>query len=325
MNPDLSDFYAGKRVVVTGGAGMIGYQLVSLLEAAGADVVVLDNFSRGGNKMASPNVSYIPQGDATRLHTCCWAMRDAHAVFNLAATVAGVLHNQGHHLEMFQENVQLQTVPLMGAAEAGVPHFLQVSSVCVYAPDQNHPALEENGMVGEPHPANYGYAWSKRLGEKMASVSPVEHVVTVRPSNVFGVLDYFDSRAHVIPALIRKAIYDDEINVYGPRDTAREFIYSSDVAMGMMTALALGEHRGVYNVGCHGDNSLTLEQLVEAIQVATRTTDKEVIFHEGEGGGDPKRWSDCSRIHKLGWKHSIGLNEGLGLVVDWYRRKKNRG
>lgn len=327
MNPEqLSSFYANKRVVCTGSAGMIGFQLVSLLESIDADVIVLDNYSRGNNKLISKNVVYIPQGDATRLHTCMWAMKDAFAVFNLAASVAGVLHNQEHHLEMFHENIALQTVPLLAAAETGVPHFLQVSSVCVYAPDQNHPAVESNGMVGEPHPANYGYAWAKRMGEKMAQVSPVEHVVTVRPSNVFGVNDYFDGRAHVIPALIRKAIYDEVINVYGPRDTTREFIYANDVAFAMMTALARGEHRGVYNLGCHGDNCVSLEQLVEAIQVATKTTDKEVIFHEGEGGGDPARWSDCSKIHELGWKHSTGLNEGLFLVADWYNyQRKRRG
>lgn len=312
-----TSFYADRRVVVTGGAGMVGSHLVERLVALGADVLVLDDMSRGKTYVPGIPIRTIDAGneDAVRAN-----LKGAFALFNLAAYVAGVQYNQHNHATMFERNVRLQTAPILAAASVGVPHVLQTSSVCVYSPDHNHPAREAHGHDAEPHAANNGYAWAKRLGEKVVGWSALEHAVIVRPSNVYGPRDYFDDRAHVIPALIKKALTERTLRVNGSGHERREFIYVKDVADGMLAALERGAHGGVYNLGTDGDTCVSIRQLVALIQATTGTLDREAIYTSDYNAGDPARWSDCGAIHDLGWRHETSLEDGIAATVEWYRR-----
>jgi nucleoside-diphosphate-sugar epimerase len=308
------EFWAGKTVIVTGGAGFVGSHLVELLLDAGATVRVFDDFSRGGNRVAGATNLKVDVGDADT----AILYRGADAVFNLAAAVAGVIYNQKNHLEMFERNARLLSAPLVAAQKAGVKHFLQVSSVCVYSPENLTPCREEGGLEGEPTVANEGYSLAKRMGERAALWSTIPHMVIVRPSNIYGPRDYFDERAHVVPALIRKALTTDTINVNGTGDEYREFLFVQDAAKGMMHALEHGEHGEAYNLGTHGDTCVPTRILVKMIQQATGTEGKPVLFTTEHDAGDSKRYSDCSKLHALGWKHEVGLEEGIGKTVDWY-------
>jgi GDP-L-fucose synthase len=309
-------FYQGRKVVVTGGAGMVGSSLVTELVKRGADVLVQDDFSRG--KTYVTGARYVTT-DAGSYAACKKACEGAFALFNLAAAVAGVEFNQYNHGLMFDANMRLQATPMLAAAAAGVPHVLQVSSVCVYAPEYNSPAREDYGRIGEPHPANGGYAWAKRMGERAALWAGIEHAVIVRPSNIYGPRDYFDERAHVIPALIRKALRDGAIRVNGSGHERREFIYVDDVARGMLVALERGQHGEAYNIGTSGDTVVSIRQLVELVQAATETQSKAVEFANDYDAGDPARQSDASRLRALGWQHEIGLLEGIERTADWYK------
>jgi nucleoside-diphosphate-sugar epimerase len=133
---------------------------------------------------------------------------------------------------MLEKNLLTQMTPLRIAHEYGVKRYLNVSSVCVYAPGYNSPAVEENGFEGRPTKANEAYSLSKRISEKLAIwyANAGLHTVRVRPTNVFGPGDWFDGRAHVIPALIKKALENDMIEVNGTGREVREFIYVDDVA-----------------------------------------------------------------------------------------------
>jgi GDP-L-fucose synthase len=258
--------------------------------------------------------------DVTKVNLCEFHFRkNVFAVFNLAAVVAGVLYNMDNHISMYKSNIDVLAGPVIAAITTGVPHYLQTSSVCVYSPTLNHPSQEEWGLIASPHEANAGYAEAKRDGERLIGWSDLEHAVIVRPSNVYGPFDYFDERAHVIPALVRKAVEEDEIHVYGPQDTVREFIHSHDVAWGMMTALEHGEHGEAYNIGCNGENTLTTRALVEKIRHLADVEDKSLIYHEDVGGGDPLRFSDASKLRDLGWEHTVGLDEGIEETIRWYK------
>lgn len=310
----MTDFWQGKKVVIAGGAGFVGSHLTRLLLDAGAKVKVIDDLSRGHNT-DTESVHYTFDAAPASM-----SLMGSFALFNLAATVAGVRYNQDHHLEMFRSNLITLNRYVMLAERANIPHFLQVSSVCVYGEDANHPCLEDR-LGGDPTPANAGYSWAKRMGEKIAQWSSLPHAVIVRPSNIFGPRDYFDERAHVIPALIKKCLEDDPIRVYGTGDERREFIYVSDVARGMMAALEHGGHKQVYNIGTDGDTSISIRLLVKTIQELTGTTAKRVEFTGGESG-DLARWSDCDRAHtQLGWQHQVTLREGLEKTIEWYRAK----
>jgi nucleoside-diphosphate-sugar epimerase len=313
----MSSFWQGKRVVVTGGAGFLGSHLCPLLFQAGAHVLILDDWSRGNN-LKEGESSFV-QDDAGEIENCLDAFRGAEVVFNLAASVAGVLYNQSHQLEMFERNMRLQTAPVIAAERAGVSHFLQVSSVCVYAPDHQTPAFEGRGQWDEPVDANVGYSWSKRMGERAALWSSLPHGVIVRPSNMYGPRDYFDDRAHVIPALIRKCLFDDIIRVHGTGREVREFLYVEDCARGMLAAVEHGQHGEVYNLGTNGRTKIDMATLVMYIQKETGTLDKPVEYIGGDGG-DAARWSNCDKAERdLGWTYETDLTEGLRRTVEWYQ------
>ncbi len=306
-----------KKVIVTGGAGFVGSHLVRLLLDAGARVVVVvDDFSRGSTRIERASYFKADVGDTNRTPVL---YEGAFAVFNLAAHVAGVIYNQKNHLEMYAQNMRLLTAPLLAAEQTGVQYFLQVSSVCVYSPENLTPCEEGKGREGHPTPANEGYSWAKRMGERAALWSKVPHVIMVRPSNIYGPRDYSDERAHVIPALINKALHDEQIIVNGTGNEYREFLYVEDAARGMMHALEHGAHGEAYNLGTHGDTCVPTRVLIKMIQQATGTEYKPVVFSADHDAGDAKRYSDCSKLHALGWNHQVGLDEGLAKTVEGQR------
>jgi GDP-L-fucose synthase len=319
----MSNFWSGKQVIVTGACGMVGSRLCEFLRDEGAKVFGFDDMSRGDHYVAGCQYHV---GDARDLGE--WARFFAYrqlrpfAIFNLAAAVGGVYFNIKNHTSQFYENVQLQTVPTIIAAQRNVPIFVQVSSVCVYADDFNDPAIEEYGDAGRPERANEGYAWAKRMGEEVCYWS-FEGTDTkfciVRPTNMYGIRDYFDERAHVIPALIKKFLTQDEVVVYGGSQT-REFLYADDGARGMMAVAEHGSLGEIYNLGTSGETQITIGQLAEMIYALTESDANVTIDHNAKTG-DIGRSTDSSKARVLGWEHQIGLEEGLRRVINWYQSR----
>lgn len=314
----MSAFWQGKKTVILGGAGFLGSHLAEALDQVGADVWIVDDFSRGNNRQ--PNARYLHCDILSEQEPLTEYLKGTFAVFNLAAKVAGVTYNQSHHLEMFKENLDLQAIPLQAAQAACVPHYLHVSSVCVYGQNANYPAIE--GRLGsEPTAANDGYSWGKRMGEKVALWSGLEHLVIVRPSNLYGPRDYFDDKAHVIPALIKKALSkNDPVTIYGTGEEVREFLYVTDAANGMMAALEKGRHREAYNLGTDGKTAVKISELWHWILQCTHR-EKAAKYSTHYDPGDSTRWSDCTKIQGLGWRYETPLRQGLQDTVDWYRKK----
>lgn len=316
-------FYDGKRVAVTGGLGFVGSQLCEKLVAMGADVYILDDMSH--NAVKSVDGAKLLAVDVGNVGSCEWAFRcgsvnekPVDIVFNLAAAVAGVLHNMGHHHEMFKGNIDIQTAPVAAADALGIETFVQVSSVCVYDPNENHPSFEERGSVGSPDKANAGYAWAKRMGEQAVHFSNIKRPVIVRPSNVFGPRDHFDDKAHVIPALMKRAVNEEVIDCYGSPEYIREFIYSEDVADGMIAAGAAGKPHQEYNLGCNRRNTISMGELAVAIARVCDVADKPIVWNAGRGGGDPLRWSnsELARVD-LDWVSEMELSDGLKKTFSW--------
>lgn len=320
----MNDFWNGKQIVVTGACGMVGSRLCEFLRDAGAMVYGFDNMSRGTTKIDGCFYSKMDVGKFDE-----WAHRitdvpsiEPFAIFNLAAAVGGVYFNIKNHTSQFYDNVRLQTVPLWAAQQYHVPIFVQVSSVCVYAQGHNNPAREPAGHIGVPEPANAGYAWAKRMGEHVArwSLEDTEtKYVIVRPTNMYGIRDYFDHRAHVIPALIKKFLTQDKPVVFGGSQT-REFLYADDGARGMMAAAERGISGEVYNLGTSGETQVSIGRLSETIYALTDSSADVTIDHNAETG-DQARCTDSSKIRALGWKHQVSLEEGLKNTIEWYREE----
>lgn len=311
-----TDFYQDQNVVVLGGAGFVGRELCRQLHLAGATVYAIDNLSRA--KLKDYNLHALAGifDDCDIISNRFLVLLSSinpFAVFNLAAAVAGVEYNQKHHNQMFLENVQLQTIPVMVCERLGIPHFLQVSSACVYGEDANAPAIEDN-LGGEPVGANAGYSWAKRMGERAVQWSNLEHAVIVRPSNIYGPGDWYDERAHVIPKLIKG--YDKgTAKMFGNGLPVREFIYVKDVAEGMLRALECGYDKKVYNLGSGAQYSIaTLHQMIASHFGTVMVPPQQPDFDQG----DDKRFSDCQKMVGLGWSPKMNFVNGLATTIEAY-------
>ena len=226
---------------------------------------------------------------------------------------------------MFSENVQLQLVPLQAAVNYGRARFLQVSSVCVYAPGYNSPAKEcpigHIAVQAEPTEANAGYSQAKRIGELAVQIAVRDgfDAIVVRPTNVYGINDHFGERSHVIPSLIDKTMYDDVIYVNSGSDVVREFINSKDVALGMMSAMEFGVKGQTYVLGNTGD-SVTMSTLAELIRDVCRMGHKQIVYGITAPGIDDRRFTDCKWTYKqLKWRPVVDMRVGLQNMVDWYK------
>lgn len=313
----MTDFWQGKRVCVMGGAGFLGSHLVEQLLARQARVCIIDNHERGHNAYPG-TLLYKLDIIKNKSFGPALAEFEPEVVFNLAATVAGVLYNQTHNAEMYADNMALQSIPVQACSMLQTPRFVQISSVCVYAPEFASGALEENGQAGEPVQANNGYAWAKRMGERVVLWSDLPHAVIMRPSNMYGPRDYFDDRAHVIPALIKKCLFDDVIKVHGTGREEREFLYVEDAARGLLAAAEYGRNREVYNLGTNGRTKTTIAMLVSLIQELTLMQDKPVEFTGGDAG-DKARWSVCRKARNdLNFESTRPLISGLIETIKWY-------
>ena len=314
----MSDFYRGRNVVILGGEGFVGRHLHSALEKRGANVFVIDNLSRHSSQKFSGNIDQCHKVDIRRnssrsMFVNIMSLISPFAVFNLAANVGGVEYNQKHHNEMFIENAQLQTIPVMVCETLGVDRYLQVSSACVYGADANAPAVENN-LGGEPVGANAGYSWAKRMGERAVYWSKLEHAVIVRPSNVYGPGDWYDERAHVIPKLI-KGYADGTANMFGDGLPIREFVYVEDVAEGMLHALEFGGDKEAYNLGSATQLSIaTLHQMIAEYFDTVMVPPQTAAFDQG----DNKRFSDSSKTKNLGWVAQMPFDEGLVETIEAY-------
>lgn len=310
-------FWKDKQVIVTGGAGMVGGFLCPMLAEQGANVVVL---SRSAEYM--PNVRRI-HGDAGDVQICKRVFTGADTVFNLAASVGGVYFNAKNQSDQLWMNLRLQMMPAIAARECGVKNFLQVSSVCVYADGYNNPAIEKNGHLGEPRPANAGYAWAKRFGEIATHLvfqgSDAKYVI-VRPTNMYGEGDNFSAGSHVIPSLIKKFVghREDAVIIYNG-DASREFMHAEDGARGMMEAIESGAGGEAYNIGTHGDTQVSISALARIIRHLSKSH-AEIILTNDNIAGDKHRRTDCSKAQRdFGWTHRIDLQTGLGRTIEHYR------
>jgi GDP-L-fucose synthase len=317
----MSNFWNAKQIIVTGACGMVGSRLCEFLRNEGAHVYGLDDMSRGKHHVAGCNYDVMDCGSVDHwLGVFDYRQLKPFAIFNLAAAVGGVYYNLKNHAGQFESNMMLQTVPVRVAAMKKVPIFLQTSSVCVYPPVWNDPAIESNGLREWPEKANAGYAWAKRMGEyvtRWGLEGTGTRYVIVRPTNMYGIRDYFDERAHVIPALIRKFTTQDKATVYGGNQT-REFLYADDGARGMMAVAEQGVCGEAYNLGTSGDTQITIARLSELIYVLTGST-ADVTLDCNAETGDKGRSTDSSKAQALGWRHKVSLEEGLGRVIEWYK------
>jgi GDP-L-fucose synthase len=313
--------YNGRRVLVTGGSGLIGSHLIEQLLAHGAQVRAVVHTHPLGE--FSDRVQTV-KADLTRLDDCVEAIGDVKHVFHLAAFVGGVGRNKAHPAGMYTPNMLMQTNMLEAARLRDAEQYMYTSSVCLY-PAHISLLSEDKAWEGPPEATNASYGWVKRMGELQCQAYAEEYglnIAIVRPTNAYGPRDNFDlENSHVIPALVRKAVEkQDPYVVWGTGEVSRDFIHARDISRGMMLALEKHPLADPLNLGT--GREIKIKDLAYLILTLSGHEKAKVILDRTQPSGQLGRRVDTRKAKdKIGFEAEITLEEGLKETVDWYRKK----
>jgi GDP-L-fucose synthase len=302
--------FKNKNILVTGGSGMIGRELVGLLLGRHAVVTVADI----SEKVQIENVNY-ERVDLRHLEQCNKICEGMDYVFNLVGVKGSPKMCAEKPADFMVPILQFNTNMMDAAMRAGARWYLYTSSVGVY-----HPAsiLKENDVWETfPSPHDRFAGWAKRMGELQAEAYAIQYnkrnISIVRPANVYGRYDNFNpENAMVIPSLIRKAYDNDILEVWGDGSPIRDFIHAKDVALGMLLVV---EKEITEPINLGSGNGITIKTISETI---SNKFNKPIKWLTDKPTGDAKRVFDMNRAFSHGFKPSISIEEGLQDTIDWF-------
>jgi GDP-L-fucose synthase len=306
---NLSD----RRILVTGGAGFLGKQVVAQLLANGANRELIS----------------IPRSrelDLRIWENCQKAVEGIDLVIHLAAHVGGIGLNQQKPAELFYDNLIMGTQLIHSAYQAGVNKFVCVGTICAYPKFTPVPFQEDDLWNGYPEETNapYGIAKKALLVQLQSYRQQYEfNGIYLLPVNLYGPEDNFDPKSsHVIPALIRKVYEaqqrsDRSLAVWGDGSPTREFIYSVDAARGIVLGAIKYEGSEPVNLGTNYE--ISIRSLVELI-CEIMGFDGELIWQTDKPNGQPRRCLATERAEReFGFKANMDLRQGLSQTIAWYR------
>ena len=245
-------------------------------------------------------------------------------VIDAAARVGGILANKTYPYQFIMDNMLIQNNLINGAFELGIKKFIFLGSSCIYPRLAEQPLKEGSLLSGNLEPTNEWYAIAKISGVKACEAIRQQYgldYVSLMPTNLYGTHDNFDlETSHVLPAMLRK-FHEAKVNgntpvkLWGSGTPMREFLFVNDMAASVVFALenSLPEH--LYNIGTGVD--LTIKELAETIQRIVGH-EGEIIWDSSKPDGTPRKLMDVSKMHALGWKHKIDLEEGVSKTYDWF-------
>ncbi|HWJ96701.1 MAG TPA: GDP-L-fucose synthase, partial [Acidimicrobiales bacterium] len=246
-------------------------------------------------------------------------------VFLSAGTVGGVLANSTHPARFIYDNLLIHATVVHAAHQIGVRKLLYLGSSCIYPRLAQQPMREEELLTGALEPTNESYAIAKIAGIKLCQAYRTEYgddFISAMPTNLYGTNDNFDlTSSHLLPALIRKFHEAKEAGapsaeVWGTGTPQRELLHVDDLADACVFLMERYSDSLHINVGTGEDLSI--------LQIAELTRDIvypecEIVLDPSKPDGMPRKLLDVTRLHDLGWKHRIGLEEGIRSTYEWYR------
>lgn len=245
-------------------------------------------------------------------------------IIDAAAKVGGILANNNFPYEFLMENMQIQNNLIDAAHRLGVEKFIFLGSSCIYPKLAPQPLKEEYLLTAALEPTNEWYALAKITGVKTCQALRNQFdkdFVSLMPTNLYGTHDNFDlNSSHVLPAMIRK-FHEAKLNnnavvvLWGNGAPMREFLFVDDMAAAVVFALENKLPEYLYNVGTGQD--LTISELAKTIQKIVGHTG-DILWDDTKPNGTPRKLMDVSKMHKLGWKHEVNLEEGIEKTYNWF-------
>jgi GDP-L-fucose synthase len=250
-------------------------------------------------------------------------------VFIAAAKVGGILANYTFRGEFLYDNLMIAANIIHAAYKFDVKKLLFLGSSCIYPKAAPQPIKEEYLLSGPLEVTNEPYAIAKIAGIKLCEAYNDQYncnYISVMPTNLYGLGDnYHYTDSHVLPALIRR-FHEAKLNeypevvVWGTGTPKREFLFADDLADACVFLMNTYNGTEIVNIGTGSD--ISIAQLADLIKDIIGYKGN-VLFDTSKPDGTHRKLLDVSRLHALGWQHTVSLNEGIKLVYnDFIERKK---
>jgi GDP-L-fucose synthase len=295
------------KIYIAGHRGMVGSAIVRKLQAEGYTNIVTRTSSELDLKEQQAVRDFFA------------AEKPAYVVL-AAAKVGGIHANNVYRAQFLYENLMIQNNVIHASHEHDVQKLLFLGSSCIYPKMAPQPLKEESLLTGPLEPTNEPYAIAKIAGMKMAESYRRQYgrnYISAMPTNLYGPNDNYDlNNSHVLPALIRKfhtakVTGARQVEVWGTGSPRREFLHVDDLADACFFLMQHYNEELFVNIGTGED--LTIKELAELIKDVVGYTG-ELVWNTDKPDGTPRKLMDVSRLHDMGWKHKIGLREGITAV-----------
>jgi GDP-L-fucose synthase len=299
------------KIYVAGHRGLVGSAVVRAIEADGKHSLVGRTRSQLDLLDRKVVFDYL-------------ALEKPDAVVIAAAKVGGIHANNTYPVQFLSENLQIETNLIDAAHAAVIPRLLFLGSSCVYPKLAQQPIKEEYLLTGELEKTNEAYALAKISGLKLVQAyrSQYGHKwISAMPTNMYGPGDNFDpENSHVLPALIRKfhdakTRGDASVTLWGTGSPKREFLHADDLGRACVFLLENYDDDIAINVGFGED--ISIRDLAELIRKIVGF-EGVITWDESRPDGTPRKLLDVSRISAVGWKPTIGLEEGIKSTYQWF-------
>ncbi len=306
MNKDSKIFVAGHR-------GMVGSAICRVLIAQGYENLI----TRTSSELDLTNQASVNEFFATE---------KPELVYLAAAKVGGIYANNVYRAEFLYKNLMIEANVIHAAYEHKVEKLLFLGSSCIYPKFANQPLHEDSLLTGALEPTNEPYAIAKIAGIKLCEAYRDQYgcnFISAMPTNLYGPNDNYDpENSHVLPALIRKFHEAKEngentVTLWGTGSPKREFLHVDDLAQACVFLMETYNEKPFVNVGTGED--LSIKDLALLIKEIVGF-DGELVHDTSKPDGTPRKLMDVSRIHQLGWRHRIGLREGITAVYHEFQQ-----
>lgn len=245
-------------------------------------------------------------------------------VFLAAAKVGGILANSTYPVDFLRDNLLIELNVLESAWRHDVKKLESLGSSCIYPKLAPQPLKEEYLLTGPLEPTNEWYAIAKIAGIKLCQAYRLQHgfnAISLMPTNLYGPGDNFDLQSsHVLPAMIRrfheaKADCKPEVTLWGTGKPRREFMHVDDLAEAAIFLMQNYNEPEIVNVGVGTD--VTIADLAKMVAAVVGYSGK-ISYDTSKPDGTPRKLMDVTRIHAMGWRHKIELEDGIRSTYGWF-------
>lgn len=300
------------KIYVAGHRGLVGSAIVRNLKEKGYENVI---------GRTHKELDLLSQ-EAVRLF---FEKERPDVVVLAAAKVGGIHANETYPADFVYDNLQIQCNVIKCCHDYKVKKLLFLGSTCIYPKMAIQPMREDALLTGPLEETNEAYAIAKIAGLEMCKFYKRQYgdnFISCMPTNLYGSYDNYDLEgSHVLPAMIRKfhdakVKKENQVELWGSGTPLREFLYVDDMADACVFLLENYNGEGHVNIGT--GKEVTIAELAELVR-KTVGYEGEIVWNRNMPDGTPRKLTDVSRLHSLGWRHKVELAEGVKLAYTWFQ------